>query len=258
MKLSIIIPAHNEEDRLPPMLEVYAPFFLERYGDQVEFIIVPNFCDDRTVQVAEEFSDRYPFIKILDDPGRIGKGGAVLQGARHAGGALVGFVDADGSTPPEAFNDLIEQIGSAGCIIASRWLKDSVVEPRQPLSRRMASRIFNTIVRWTFRFKVSDTQCGAKLFRQDVIQAILPHLGITRWAFDVDMLFHIRRAGYQIVEIPTVWRDEAGSKVQVARASLDMIFALIRLRLIYSPFKWVVSLYNQLSRMFVRCVPRKK
>jgi glycosyltransferase involved in cell wall biosynthesis len=252
MQLSIIIPAHNEEHRLPPMLETYAPFFMERYGAQVEFIVVPNYCDDRTVQIAEEFSERYPFIKVLEDPGRIGKGGAVIHGARHAKGELVGFVDADGSTPPEAFNDLIEQIGSAGCIIASRWLKDSVVEPRQPLSRRMASRIFNTMVRWIFGFKVSDTQCGAKLFRRDVIQAILPHLGITRWAFDVDMLFHIRRGGYQIVEIPTVWRDTEGSKVQVARASLDMIFALIRLRLIYSPFKWVVTLYNRANKALLK------
>lgn len=245
MKLSIIIPAHNEELRLPAMLEAYASFFSERYGGDVEFIVVPNFCTDRTAAVAEELSVRFPAIRVLNDPGQVGKGGAVMLGAESALGKRIGFVDADGATPPESFNDLVEKIGSAGCIIASRWKSDSVVEPRQPLSRRIASRIFNSMVNLMFGFRVSDTQCGAKLFTQEVMQAILPKLGITRWAFDVDMLFHVRRAGYQIVEIPTVWRDAAGSKVHVPSASLEMAVALIRLRLVYSPFNWIVILYNR-------------
>ena len=249
MKLSIIIPAHNEELRLPPMLEAYGTYFTKKYLDQVELIIVPNFCDDRTAQVAGEIRNRFPIIRVMDDPGRVGKGGAVMLGARDAKGDLVGFVDADGSTAPEAFDDLVENIGSAGCIIASRWIKGAVVEPKQPLSRRIASRIFNTMVNVMFGFRVHDTQCGAKLFKQEVIQRILPHLGITRWAFDVDMLFHVRRAGYDIIEIPTVWQDAAGSKVRVASASLEMTVAMIRLRLIYSPFKWIVALYNRMSGM---------
>ena len=250
MKLSIIIPAHNEENRLPSMLEAYGAYFSEKYKDRVELVVVPNFCDDRTARVAKDLSRCYPAIRVLDDPGSVGKGGAVILGAQRSNGELVGFVDADGATSPEAFDDLVENIGSAGCIIASRWMKGSIVEPKQPVSRRVASRLFNTMVNVMFGFRVSDTQCGAKLFRRDVIKLIIPKLGITQWAFDVDMLFHVRRKGFSIIEIPTVWRDAEGSKVRVVKASLEMTIALIRLRLVYSPFKWVVTLYNRMNGIF--------
>jgi len=147
---------------------------------------------------------------------------------------------------------LVESIGSAGCVIASRWMKDSIVEPRQPLSRRIASRLFNTMVNMMFGFRVSDTQCGAKLFTQEAMWKILPELGITQWAFDVDMLFHVRRNGFAIVEIPTVWRDAAGSKVRVVKASLEMTVALVRLRLVHSPFKGIVEIYNRLAKALKR------
>lgn len=249
MKLSIIIPAHNEEHRLPPMLDAYGGYFSEKYGNEVELIVVPNHCDDQTAQVAHDIGMQYPQIIVLDDPGIVGKGGAVMLGARRAEGDLIGFVDADGATLPPAFDDLVENIGSAGCIIASRWIRGAIVEPKQPLSRRVASRIFNTLVNLMFGFRVHDTQCGAKLFSREAIQIILPNLGITEWAFDVDMLFHVRRSGFQIIEIPTVWRDAAGSKLRVVKASTNMAVALIRLRLIYSPFGWIVNLYDRLRRM---------
>lgn len=250
MKLTIIIPAHNEEHRLPPVLRAYAAYFTAKYGGEAELIVVPNFCSDRTGEAAFGLASAFPLIRVLPDPGRVGKGGAVMRGAAEARGDLVGFVDADGSTAPEAFDALVEHIGSAACIIASRWIRGSVVEPKQPLSRRIASRVFNTMVNLMFGFRVHDTQCGAKLFRREMLDAILPYLGITRWAFDVDMLFHVRRNGGRIVEIPTVWCDAAGSKIRVAKASADMTLALIRLRLVYSPFKWVVTLYDRTRKLF--------
>jgi hypothetical protein len=105
---------------------------------------------------------------------------------------------------------------------------------------------------------VHDTQCGAKLFTREVIDAILPEIGITKWAFDVDMLFCTRRHGYRIVEIPTVWRDAAGSKIKVGRASTEMALAMVRLRLLYSPLKGVVDLYNKFARIRKQCASGKK
>lgn len=252
MKLSIIIPAHNEEQRLPPVLEKYAAYFTEKFADEVELIVVPNFCDDRTADVARSLGDRYPQIVVLDDPGRVGKGGAVMLGAKSATGELIGFVDADGATPPDAFDTLVGAMEDAGCVIASRWLKDSVMNPKQPLSRRVMSRCFNLFARLMFGLKNTDTQCGAKVFRRDVIEEILPRLGLTNWAFDVDMLFQVKRAGYAIHEMPTVWNDKEGSKIRYISSSLDMVMALVRLRLIYSPFNWVVEIYNSISRVLNR------
>jgi hypothetical protein len=108
----------------------------------------------------------------------------------------------------------------------------------------VASRLFNWQVRLFFGLKLTDTQCGAKLMRRDALLPLLPHFGITRWAFDVDLLYQIHRAGGRIAEIPTTWSDVAGSKLQVGRASVQMFLALVRLRLMYSPLKFLVRLYR--------------
>ena len=137
MKLSIVIPAHNEEARLGAMLTPYLAFFAPRYGNDVELIVVVNGSTDRTAAVADGFARQYPQLKVLEDSARIGKGGAIMLGARAARGDLIGFVDADGATPPEAFQDLVDRIGDAGTIIASRWLPGARVSPAQPRARRV-------------------------------------------------------------------------------------------------------------------------
>ena len=252
MRLSIVIPAHNEEYRLPPMLEAYAGFFAKKYGSEVELIVVPNFCSDRTAAVARSIGTRYPQIRVVEELKRVGKGGAVMLGAQSAEGDLIGFVDADGATPPEAFDELVQKIGLDGCIIASRWMKASEVSPKQPLSRRVASRCFNLMVRMLFGLKLTDTQCGAKLFRREVILPVLRNLGVTSWAFDVDMLFQTKRLGASIREIPTVWHDVAGSKIEIGRSSVNMIVALVRLRMFYSPLRFMIPILSRLAERLVR------
>ena len=246
MKLSIVVPAYNEEGRIGKMLEAYLPYFAGRYGIEVEVIVSVNGSTDRTEEVVHGLQARYSQLSMIVEPRPIGKGGAVLAGGAVARGDLIGFVDADGATPPEAFDDLVKNIGGAGLIIASRRLPGSVVHPRQPWPRRVASRIFNFLVRWLFKLQITDTQCGAKLMTAEAWRAIMPCIGLTRWAFDVDMLFKTRRAGYRIVEIPTTWSDVAGSKLQVGRVSFQMFVAICRLRLLYSPLRWVVTLYDRL------------
>ena len=252
MKLSIIIPAHNEEERLPPVLDSYARYYVDRFGPEVEIIVVVNYSSDHTLAVTKAFAETHPVVIVVNEPKKVGKGGAVLLGLRQAKGDLIGFVDADGSTAPEAFDDMVKSMGDAGCVIASRWMKESVVEPKQPLMRRVMSRCFNLFVRVMFGLKITDTQCGAKVFRKHAIDEIISRLGLTNWAFDVDMLFQTRRAGYTIREVPTVWRDRAGSKIHYVASSLDMILALVRLRLIYSPFNWVVEIYNSIARRLMQ------
>lgn len=245
MKLSIVVPAHNEEQRIPPFLDSYTEYFIGRYGDDMEFVIVVNGCSDETEGVVARYAEKYAQVRMLVEPEKIGKGGALMMGFREAKGDLVGFVDADGSTPPEAYQSLVDEIDDAGIVIASRWIKGSDVSPRQPLARRFASRVFNGLVRMFFGLRISDTQCGAKLMTRKALETVLPHLGVTRWAFDVDLLFQMRRAGFEILEVPTVWHDVAGSQLQVGRASKDMLLAICRLRLLYSPFRWVVGIYDR-------------
>ena len=251
MQLTIIIPAHNEEKRLAKMLDEYLPFFTRIYGTDFEILTVINGSSDQTAIIAEQYAAKFTQMKYVVEPKQIGKGGAIMLGFSLAKGTLIGFVDADGSTPPAAFQDLVYRIGQADAIIASRWLKNSQVSPCQPWSRRVASRLFNGIVRLFFGLKFSDTQCGAKLIKRNTVQQILPQLGITRWAFDVDLLFQLRRAGYKTIEIPTVWHDVSGSRLKIIGASLEMSAALMRLRLLYSPFKGIVSFYDRYFSHFL-------
>lgn len=245
MDLSIIIPAYNEEARLGRMLDQYLPYFNARYPGKYEMLVVVNGSHDRTEEIVREYARVHPALRAIVDQRPIGKGGAIMLGLAQAKGQLVGFTDADGSTPPEAFQELVERIGHAGAIIASRWLPGAQVNVRQPFKRRLISRLFNLLVRVLFRLNISDTQCGAKLLRREAVHAILPRLGVTRWAFDVDLLFQLRCADFTIVEIPSTWHDVAGSRLHVVKASFEMVVALVRLRLIYSPFRWVVALYDR-------------
>ena len=252
MKFSAIVPAYNEEGRIGKMLEAYLPYFAERYGNDFEIIVSINHSTDRTEEIVRGLQGRFAQLRATVDPRPIGKGGAIIAGGAIASGELIGFVDADGATPPAAFDDLVKNVGDAGLVIASRRLPGSVVRPRQPWNRRFASRIFNFLVRALFKLQITDTQCGAKLMTAAAWRAIVPHIGLTKWAFDVDMLFKTRRAGFAIKEIPTTWSDVGGSKLKVGRVSFQMFLAICRLRLLYSPLKWVVSLYDRvLGRVIV-------
>lgn len=244
MKLSIVIPAYNEEQRIGAMLAAYTGFFCPLLGSDVELLVVVNGTCDRTAHVAGEFVERYPQVRVFEEPRQVGKGGAILLGFQAARGAWVGFTDADGATPPEAFHALYEARSAADVIIASRYLPASRVDPRQPWQRRAASRFFNVLVSLFFGMRLTDTQCGAKLLHREALERIVSRLGVTRWAFDVDLLFQLHRNRFRILEVPTVWRDVAGSKLRIGRASLEMLVAMCRLRLLYSPFRWVVKGYD--------------
>ncbi|MFO1490870.1 MAG: dolichyl-phosphate beta-glucosyltransferase [Kiritimatiellia bacterium] len=240
MRLSIIIPAHNERKRIRPMLDAFLSHFLPAYGGDVEMIVVVNGSSDGTESVIREYMDRHAQVKMVVIPDRIGKGGALLRGLREAQGELTGFVDADGATAPEEFQKLLDRIDGHGAAIASRYLPESVVAVRQPLLRRIMSRAFNLSTRLLFGLRIADTQCGAKLMRHEVLQKVLPRLGVTQWVFDVDLLWQIRREGFTILEVPTEWRDQPGSKVRMMSQAPEVFYALMRLRLLYSPFRRLV------------------
>jgi glycosyltransferase involved in cell wall biosynthesis len=246
MKLSIVIPAYNEEKRIEPTLDTYLDYFKEKYGDDFELVIVVNGSIDRTAQIADAYAGQYAQVHSIVEPKKIGKGGAVIRGFEAAEGDIIGFTDADGSTPADALEDLVERLrnSDADAVIASRWFKESVVEPRQTWRRRLASRVFNFLVRTLFGLRIWDTQCGAKVMRRDALKTVLPRLGLTQWAFDVDLLFQLKRDGRKIIEAPTVWHDVGGSQLRIGNASMQMLLAITRLRLLYSPFDWVVKVYD--------------
>ena len=220
-------------------------FFSKKIKD-FEIIVVLNGCIDNTLNIVKSFIKKNKKIRYLDFKEAIGKGGAILEGFKVAKGDLIGFVDADMATPPQAFYDLIKNINNYDGIIASRWLKGSKIKEKQPLLKRFGSRGFNLFVRIFFNLKFKDTQCGAKLFKKGLIKDILNDLKITRWAFDVNLLYSSKRKDYKIIEIPTEWNAVSASHFNLFKAIPEMFLGLVRLRLINSNFKFIVKAYDKL------------
>jgi glycosyltransferase involved in cell wall biosynthesis len=238
----LLIPAYNEENRIEPVLRDYARFFQTDYQGKFQLIVVLNGCRDNTLGVVQRVAAEFPSVGWLEFKDPINKGGALLEGSKLAPMAdLIGYVDADGATPPHAFLDLVRHIEGYDCVIGSRWLPGAVLHQEQSGKRQFASRVFHFIVQLFFWMNIRDTQCGAKLMRREAIEKIHPSLRIADMAFDINLLYSLKKAGYRILEVPTEWTDKVGSKVVLRNTSLSMLLSVIRIRLMYWPlmYKWL-------------------
>lgn len=237
--LLLLIPAYNEEARIEPVLRELAGYFNSHYQGTFQIIVILNGCRDNTLGIVERVGKDLPCISWENHPEPIGKGGALIEGLRLAPLAdLIGYVDADGATPPQAFHELVKLTDRADCVIGSRWLPGAVLHQAQPLLRRFTSRCFHLVVESMFWMHIKDTQCPAKVMKRAVAEKIHDHLLIADLAFDVNLIVSVHRAGFKVIEVPTVWSDKAGSKVTASlfRSSLTMFLSVLRLRVIYSPF----------------------
>ena len=251
-RVSIILPAYNEEKRIGKTIEEYLKFFSEKKKNReikdFEILVVLNACKDNTIGVVKFFKKKYREIRFLNfEQG--GKGFAITEGFKDAlkqKNDLIGFVDADMATKPDAFYDLIKNIGKKDGIIASRWMKGSIIKTPQTILRIITSRGFNFLTRSILFLNYEDTQCGAKLFKRGAIESVIDELGTAEWAFDIDMLYKLKIKGFKIKESPTTWEDKRGSKLNLIVVPFKMFSSIIRLRFIYSPFKFVVRLYDKL------------
>ncbi|HEY5914640.1 MAG TPA: glycosyltransferase [Verrucomicrobiae bacterium] len=234
--LLLLIPAYNEEHRIEPVLRDYAGYFQQNYRGKFQLVVVLNGCRDNTLGVVKRVAAEYPSISAREYVDPIGKGGALIEGLKLAPLAdVIGYVDADGATPPPAFHDLVKHIDEADCVIGSRWLPGAVLHVQQSGKRRFISRGFHLIVEVLFRMHIKDTQCGAKVMRRQAVEKIHSALRIADMAFDINLLYSLHRAGFRILEVPTQWTDKMGSKVAPLRTSLTMFLSALRIWLIYSP-----------------------
>ena len=229
VEVSLVIPACNEEARLPDTVRRYADALRARYGEHIEIVVVANGCTDRTAEVATGLQDHQPGLRVIDVPEPIGKGGAVLRGLQEARGASRVFADADGATEPASLIELIDGLAEADVVIGTRRDPRSVVHRRQPLRRRVLSRLFNVAVRWLFNLSFRDTQCGAKAFRAEAAEQLAGAVRERRWTFDVDLLLTARRLGLRVVERPVVWGDVDGSTLKTGETAVEVVRSLLGL-----------------------------
>lgn len=226
--LSIVIPAYNEESRLPDTLEQLIRF-LEKQAFASEIIVVENGSTDRTYEIAQEFAQKHSNVHVIQNDRR-GKGRAIQRGVAEAKGQYVFLCDADLSMPVEEISKFLPpQLLNVDIAIASREAPGSV-RYHEPYYRHLTGRVFNILIRLLVLPTLQDTQCGFKCIRADVARDIFRYQTLTGWAFDVELLYIARRHGYRIVEIPIDWYFNADSKISVFRDSLRMFLDLLQIR----------------------------
>ena len=226
--LSVIIPAHNEELRLPPsLLELHR--FLSNQNFQAEVVVVENGSSDRTYEVAKDFITQMPYLRVLQEK-MPGKGLAVRSGMLAAQGRYRIFCDADFSMPVEEINKFIPVSNQPYDVaIASRELPTSrrIDEPEY---RHLIGRIFNSMVRWAVLPGLQDTQCGFKAFRDEVAEQVFRIQTLPGWSFDAEVLVIARRLGFVITEVPITWYYKPGTRLHIIKDSLKMAYDLLTIR----------------------------
>jgi dolichyl-phosphate beta-glucosyltransferase len=226
--LSLIIPAYNEEKRLPETLDQVQKFLAaQNYASEV--IVVENGSSDSTFQIAEEFSQTHKNFKVIRTSGR-GKGLAVREGMLAARGEQRMMLDADLSMPVSEIPRFVPpQMQGADIVIASREAPGAV-RYNEPEYRHLGGRVINRMIRTLALPGLQDTQCGFKCFRADVAKDLFSKQTLTGWAFDVEVLYIARLRGYKVVELPIPWYYSENSHLSPLKDTVGMFFDLLRIR----------------------------
>lgn len=237
--LSVVIPAYNEERRLPATLaRVFG--FAATLGLRAEVLVADDGSSDGTAAGVEALAARYPGLRLLRLP-HAGKAHAVRRGVQASRGRVVFMCDADLSMPIEDLPKLLAALdGGADIAIGSREAPGAQ-RFGEPAYRHLMGRVFNRVVRALTGIPFQDTQCGFKCFRGPVAQALFAGLQLYRaprgvlrgpmvTGFDVEVLFLAHKWGYRVVEVPIRWYHAPGSKVQPAKDTLRMLRDVLAVR----------------------------
>ncbi|MFZ0818567.1 MAG: dolichyl-phosphate beta-glucosyltransferase [Candidatus Acidiferrales bacterium] len=229
IELSIIIPAFNEERRLPQTLDRVRDFLKSRPG-VCEVIVVDDGSTDGTAQLVEKMSVNWPALRLLKNPGNRGKGYSVRHGMLETAGKIVLFTDADLSAPIEEADKLLDALKTHDVAIGSRAIDRGVIEVHQPRSREIAGIMFNRVVRLILTLPYEDTQCGFKAFVRSRARILFEQQRIERFGFDPELLFLAKRHGLAVAEVPVRWAHDEGTRVHALRDGLRMVFDVFRVR----------------------------
>ncbi len=230
MKLSVIIPAYNEEGRLPKTLREIDEY-LKKQDYQSEIVVVSDGSKDRTAEVVKEITLEIKNLQLIENKENHGKGYAVRQGMLEAKGDYRLFTDADNSTSIDQVEKMWPYFDQGyDVVIGSRDVKGAILDPPQSRWRRLLGdifRFFSHVICGTWG--ILDTQCGFKGFTKKATLDIFPKNKIDGFAFDPEVLVIAKKSGYKIKEIPILWKNDPESKVKF-KNMVKMGLGLLRIR----------------------------
>ena len=229
--LSIVIPAYNEERRLPKTLDAILAY-LQARTYRTEILVVDDGSSDGTREVVDAYRRKHSGLRLVSNGKNRGKGFSVRHGMLEARGEITLFTDADLSTPIEEADKLFAALRDENfdCAIGSRAMERSLIEVHESQIREQAGMLFNRVVRWTMRIEFSDTQCGFKAFRRERARPIFERQRVDRFGFDPEILFLAKRNGLRVAEVPVRWSHDFATKVNVLGDGLQMVLELLRIR----------------------------
>jgi len=229
-KLSVIIPAYNEEHRIGKTLSAVSAF-LQKQTYQAEILVVNDGSKDGTARVVSEYAKKIPNLILVDNQENHGKGWVTKQGMLKATGDIRLFMDADNSTTVDEVVKMLPYFEQGyAIVVGSRRIAGSEITVKQPWIRDFLGGVFRLIVHTLVPVGVTDSQCGFKAFTQKAADDIFKKQTIYRWAFDVEILALARRAKFKIKEVPVRWVNDSESHVKFS-GMVKMLFEVIQVRL---------------------------
>jgi dolichyl-phosphate beta-glucosyltransferase len=230
MHISVVIPAYNEEQRLPKTLQSIVRY-LEKKKHEYEIIVVNDGSKDKTAAVVQTFAKKNSRVRLLNNPHNLGKGGTVRRGMLAAKKEWVLFTDADNSTSIEMLDRMQPFLKDHDIIIGSRNVKTSDIAIKQGWFRKTAGKTFPLIVRLLLVRGIKDTQCGFKLFRRSIVKDLCSRQQLSGWAFDAELLYLAQKDELRIKEIGIVWKNDASSKLHFVRDSYRMFRDVLKIKM---------------------------
>jgi dolichyl-phosphate beta-glucosyltransferase len=229
--LSLVIPAYNEEKRLPNTLQIIDNYFKKQFYTY-EIIIVDGGSTDKTSEVVKNFQKQSPRFKLIRLCKNRGKGYHIRTGILNSSGKYIVFTDADCSTPIEEIEKLLFYLENGyDLVIGSRHLfKSAIVLPQNWIRRRMG-KIYSSFTQIIGLKNIKDVPCGFKGFRREAAMKIFHRTKLAGFSFDAEVLYLAQRKfNYKIKEVPIKWKDSLGSKVKLWKDPILMTFDLMRIK----------------------------
>jgi dolichyl-phosphate beta-glucosyltransferase len=225
--LSVVIPAYNEEERLPSYLDEWLEL-IKTQGIDAEVLVLDDGSTDGTLPWLEKKAAEEPVLSVSPNEKNMGKGPTICRGMVLAKGQQRLFCDADGATPAEEYLRLVKHFDRKKnpVVIAARLNLTGVTDVERKLIRHYTGRVFATLVSFITRLKFYDTQCGFKLFSAEAAEQIFPKVGKSRWAFDVEVLLLARNMDFHVVEVPVSWKEIPGSKISMIKTAPKMLWEI--------------------------------
>jgi dolichyl-phosphate beta-glucosyltransferase len=229
---SVVIPAFNEERRLPRALRELTDYGQER-GGSFEIIAVVEPSRDRTLKIAGDIAHRRSAVRVIENPVQRGKGYAVRTGVHRSRAPIIFVMDADLSVPVDHigfFLDRFAEDPGIDLLVGNRQHADSLIERPQSTFRESMGKSFNHLVRIFGYSRLLDTQCGFKAYRQEAARAIFSRQTVDGFACDLEILLLAEAMGLRVEDMPVRWINSPESKVRLVFDSVDMFLDLLRLK----------------------------